>query len=75
MLQKTRFKKIQCSIGGFSHVLCCRERIISKLKTHYWRRTHKFVIKIPNTAKESMQLDRATGTNLWERDGKCDGCF
>ena len=33
----------------------------------YWRRTHKFGIRITKKAKEALEIDEATGTNLWER--------
>ena len=33
------------------HVLCRRDWIIYKVKTQYWRQTHKFGIMITNTAK------------------------
>jgi hypothetical protein len=42
-----------------------RNRIISKLKSKYWVRTHKFGIKIPKTALEAMQFDLENGNTLW----------
>ena len=42
-----------------------RNRIISKLKTKYWVRTHKFGIKIPKTAKEAKEFDFKNGNTLW----------
>ena len=41
-----------------------RDRIISKVKTIYWRKTHKFGIIIPKAAKEDLDTDKATGTNF-----------
>ena len=39
--------------------------IISKVKSRYWKRTHKYDIKIPNNYKHDMKLDDHNGTNLW----------
>ena len=47
-------------------VLRRRDRIISKVKARYWRKTHKFGIRIPKTVKEALEIDKATGTNFWE---------
>ena len=42
-----------------------RNRIIAKLKSKYWVRTHKFGIKIPKTVAEAKQFDQENGNNLW----------
>ena len=42
-----------------------RNRIISKLKSKYWVRTHKFGIKIPKTVAEARALDLENGNTLW----------
>jgi hypothetical protein len=42
-----------------------RDRAISKVKTKYWLRTHKFGIEVPKRVKEALEIDKATGTNLW----------
>ncbi|GFH55427.1 hypothetical protein CTEN210_11903 [Chaetoceros tenuissimus] len=47
------------------HTLCKCDRIISKVKSKYWRTTHKFGIRIPKTVKEAYEIDRLTGTNFW----------
>jgi hypothetical protein len=47
------------------HVLQKRNRIIAKLKTKYWVRTHKFGVKIPKTVKEAKLFDRENGNTLW----------
>ena len=47
-------------------VLSRKDRIISKVKTRYWRKTHKFGIRITKKVKESLDIDKATGTNFWE---------
>jgi Reverse transcriptase (RNA-dependent DNA polymerase) len=46
-------------------VLRRRDRIISKVKTKYWKRTHKFGIQIPKSVAEALQIDRETGTTFW----------
>jgi hypothetical protein len=42
-----------------------RNRIIAKLKSKYWVRTHKFGIKIPKTVVEARAFDLENGNNLW----------
>ena len=42
-----------------------RDTIISKLKTKYWERTHKYGIKIPKTMAEALRYDRENGNTLW----------
>ena len=48
-----------------------RKRIISKIKSKYWTRTHKYGIKIPKTIKQARQLDAENGNTLWW-DAICD---
>ena len=48
-------------------VLCRRNRIISKLKSCYWRTTHKFGIKLLHSVKEALRIDEETGTYFWRR--------
>ena len=47
------------------HVLKKKTHIISKVKSKYWSRTHKFGIKIPKTVQEAIQLDKENGDTLW----------
>lgn len=45
-----------------------RERLISKLKkgkTKYWHRTHKYVIELPKSVSEALEIDRKMGTTFW----------
>jgi hypothetical protein len=42
-----------------------RNRIISKVKSKYWVRTHKFGIKIPKNALEAKAIDLENGDTLW----------
>ena len=47
------------------HVLRRRDRIVSKIKSKYWRTTHKFGIWLPKIAAEALQIDKETGTDFW----------
>ena len=47
------------------HVLRRRDRIIKKLKSKYWRTTHKFGIRIPKTIEEAIRLDLENGDTQW----------
>ena len=42
-----------------------RNVIISKLKSKYWDRAHKYGIKIPKTVQEAYALDLSEGHNYW----------
>jgi len=48
-------------------VLRKRNRIISKLKSRYWTRTHKFGIQVPKSVEEALQIDEQTGTDHWKK--------
>lgn len=48
-------------------VLRRRDVIISKVKSRYWSRTHKFGIEMPKTVEEALRIDRKTGTDFWRR--------
>ena len=43
-----------------------RTRIISKLKSKYWQRTHKYGLRIPKTVKEAREIDEENGNRLWQ---------
>ena len=47
------------------HTLKKRERILAKVKSKYWVRTHKFGIRIPKSVEEAKRLDRENGNTLW----------
>jgi hypothetical protein len=52
------------------HVLRRWDRIISKVKSRYWKTTHKFVgIRLlPNkTVKKALEIDKATDTDFWRK--------
>ena len=40
------------------HTLKKRDIIISKVKTKYWRTTHKFGIRVPKDINEALRLDQ-----------------
>jgi hypothetical protein len=42
-----------------------RNHIISKVKTRYWKRTHKFGIAMPKSVKDALALDAESGTSSW----------
>ena len=48
-----------------SHVMRKRNRIISKVKSKCWTRTHKYGIRIPKNVNEAQELDRSNGNSLW----------
>ncbi|KAI2506381.1 Reverse transcriptase (RNA-dependent DNA polymerase) [Fragilaria crotonensis] len=41
------------------------ERILKKLKTKYWQRTHKFGIRLPKTVAQALQFDKENGDTYW----------
>jgi hypothetical protein len=42
-----------------------RKRIIQAIKSRYWKRTHKFGIRIPKTVEEALAIDKENGNTLW----------
>ena len=46
------------------HTLRKRNRIIAKIKSKYWVRTHKFGIKIPKTIEEARRFDAENGNTV-----------
>ena len=47
------------------HVMSKRASIISKVKSKYWSRTHKYGIRIPKSVKEALLIDKENGNTLW----------
>ncbi|KAI2511667.1 Reverse transcriptase (RNA-dependent DNA polymerase) [Fragilaria crotonensis] len=47
------------------HTLKKRNRIIAKVKSKYWIRTHKFGIRIPKSVKEAREIDAENGNTYW----------
>jgi len=44
-----------------------RNRVIGRVKSKYWRTTHKFGIEIPKTVEHALRIDRETGTDYWRK--------
>merc|ERR1712107_143636 len=38
-----------------------KARIISKIKSKYWQRTHKYGVRIPKSVKEALMIDAQNG--------------
>ena len=49
------------------HVLKKRDRIIRKVKSRYWERTHTYGVRLPKSVAEALRMDRETGTDFWQR--------
>jgi hypothetical protein len=52
--------------GGGSHVLKKRTRTIAAATKRYHKRTHKFVIEVPNIWKDCVRLDKENDNTLWQ---------
>ena len=48
------------------HVIKKRKRIILKIKSKYWQRTHKYGIRIPKSVKQALQIDRENKNTYWQ---------
>jgi hypothetical protein len=49
------------------HTLRKRDRITKKVKSRYWKRTHKYGIELPHSSvKEALKIDERTGTTFWQ---------
>jgi len=46
-------------------VLRKRDRIIMKVKSCYWKWTHKYGILLPKSVEEALRIDADTGTTFW----------
>ena len=42
-----------------------RDAYIGKVKTRYWKRTHKYGIELPKSVKDALAIDAETGTTFW----------
>ena len=47
------------------YVIKKKNRIISKVKSKYWTRTHKFGLRIPKSVAEAVQIDRENHDHKW----------
>ena len=48
-----------------SKTLRKRQAIFAKVKSQYWRMTHKFVVKLPHSVEEAYKLDEKNNNNYW----------
>ena len=47
------------------YVIKKKGRIIAKIKSKYWERTHKYGVKLPKTVKQAIEIDNENGNTLW----------
>jgi hypothetical protein len=47
------------------YVLKKRTAIISKLRSKFWQKTHKYGVRIPRTISEGKDIDQANGDTRW----------
>jgi hypothetical protein len=43
-----------------------RDRIIAKIKTSYWQKTHKYGLEIPKNYQDCVRIDVENGNRLWQ---------
>ena len=48
-------------------ILKKRDRILGKVKTRYWKHTHKYGLELPKMVKEALEIDRQMGTDFWRK--------
>ena len=48
-------------------VLKKQDRILGKVKTRYWKHTHKYRIELPKTVKEVLDINQQMGTDFWRK--------
>ena len=44
-----------------------RKAILSKVKSKYWQRTHKYGIRVPKSVEEALQIDEQNGNDYWKK--------
>ena len=49
------------------HALRKRDVILKKVKSRYWKQTHKYGIELPHSVQEALAIDRKTGTDFWRK--------
>jgi hypothetical protein len=52
-------------VWWINDVLRRRNRIISKVKSRYWKTTHKFGLELPHSVAEAFEIDRRNHNNFW----------
>lgn len=48
-----------------SQTLRTRNRIIAKVKSRYWKTSHKYGVRLPHSVQEALEIDKETGTDFW----------
>ena len=48
-------------------VLCTKDQILGKVKSKYWKQTHKFSVRVPKTVKEALEIDEESEFDLWKK--------
>ena len=48
-------------------ILKKRDQILSKVKTRYWKHTHKYGLELPKMVKEVLEIDWQMGTDFWRK--------
>jgi hypothetical protein len=48
------------------YVLMEQERIIQKVKSRHWKRTHKYGVELPKSVKQALAINRNMGTSFWK---------
>ena len=48
------------------YILNKRRAILSKVKTKYWSRIHKYGARVPKSIAEARRLDKENGNTLWK---------
>ncbi len=49
-----------------TYVLKKRDRIIKKIKSNYWTKTHKYGFEVPKNYQDCLRIDRGNGDNVWQ---------
>jgi len=39
---------------------------ISKVKSKYWQKTHKYGVRVPKNIREAREIDDKNGNTLWQ---------
>ena len=46
-------------------ILNRKHRLISKIKSKYWKISHKYGIRLPHSVEEALELDKENNNELW----------
>jgi len=49
------------------HTLRKQNRIVSAVNVRYKKKNNKFEIEIPKTVERALEIDRESGTDLWQK--------